>query len=118
MVAAQAGVRELLLTHIRRDSREDVISEAKAQSSTGPVHAVACDEPGPASRLGPGCVVSKREDGRLDHELRPVIITRGFTETRRIGVESGHTKVLCTASVTEGRPAEAAHEKRTKTRCA
>lgn len=50
--------------------------------------------------------MSKREDGRLDHELRPVIITRGFTENPAgsVLIEFGHTKVLCTASVTEGVP--------------
>ncbi|WP_445164138.1 cyclic nucleotide-degrading phosphodiesterase [Mycobacterium sp. Dal123C01] len=43
-VAAQAGVRELLLTHIPPwTSREDVISEAKAEFD-GPVHAVVCGE--------------------------------------------------------------------------
>jgi ribonuclease BN (tRNA processing enzyme) len=42
--AAQAGVRELLLTHIPPwTSREDVISEAKAEFD-GPVHAVVCGE--------------------------------------------------------------------------
>ncbi|EPQ77733.1 cyclic nucleotide-degrading phosphodiesterase [Mycobacterium marinum] len=42
--AARAGVRELLLTHIPPwTSREDVISEAKAEFD-GPVHAVVCDE--------------------------------------------------------------------------
>ena len=42
--AAKAGVRELLLTHIPPwTSREDVISEAKAEFD-GPVHAVVCDE--------------------------------------------------------------------------
>jgi ribonuclease BN (tRNA processing enzyme) len=42
--AAAAGVRELLLTHIPPwTSREDVISEAKAEFE-GPVHAVVCDE--------------------------------------------------------------------------
>jgi ribonuclease PH len=50
--------------------------------------------------------VSKREDGRLDDELRPVVITRGFTEhpAGSVLIEFGHTKVLCTASVTEGVP--------------
>jgi ribonuclease BN (tRNA processing enzyme) len=43
-IAAQAGVRELLLTHIPPwTSREDVISEAKAEFD-GPVHAVVCGE--------------------------------------------------------------------------
>jgi ribonuclease BN (tRNA processing enzyme) len=42
--AAQAGVHELLLTHIPPwTSREDVISEAKAEFD-GPVHAVVCGE--------------------------------------------------------------------------
>jgi ribonuclease BN (tRNA processing enzyme) len=41
---AQAGVRELLLTHIPPwTSREDVISEAKAEFDC-PVHAVVCGE--------------------------------------------------------------------------
>ncbi|OFJ54995.1 ribonuclease PH [Mycolicibacterium grossiae] len=50
--------------------------------------------------------MSRREDGRLDHELRPVTITRGFT-THPAGsvlVEFGQTRVMCTASVTEGVP--------------
>ena len=42
--AREAGVRELLLTHIPPwTSREDVISEAKAEFD-GPVHAVVCNE--------------------------------------------------------------------------
>jgi ribonuclease BN (tRNA processing enzyme) len=42
--AARAGVGELLLTHIPPwTSREDVISEAKAEFD-GPVHAVVCNE--------------------------------------------------------------------------
>jgi ribonuclease BN (tRNA processing enzyme) len=42
--AAQAGVGELLLTHIPPwTSREDVISEAKAEFD-GPVHAVVSNE--------------------------------------------------------------------------
>ena len=50
--------------------------------------------------------MSKREDGRLDDELRPVVITRGFTEhpAGSVLIEFGHTKVMCTASVTEGVP--------------
>jgi ribonuclease BN (tRNA processing enzyme) len=43
-IAATAGVRELLLTHIPPwTSREDVIGEAKAEFD-GPVHAVVCGE--------------------------------------------------------------------------
>ncbi len=43
-IAARAGVKELLLTHIPPwTSREDVIAEAKAEF-TGPVHAVAPGE--------------------------------------------------------------------------
>ena len=50
--------------------------------------------------------VSKREDGRLDDELRPVVITRGFTShpAGSVVIEFGQTKVLCTASVTDGVP--------------
>ena len=50
--------------------------------------------------------MSRREDGRLDDELRPVTLTRGFT-THPAGsvlVEFGQTRVMCTASVTEGVP--------------
>jgi len=44
MAASRAGVAELLLTHIPPwTSREDVISEAKAEFD-GPVHAVVCGE--------------------------------------------------------------------------
>ena len=43
-MAARAGVRQLLLTHIPPwTSREDVIAEAKAEFS-GPVHAVVPGE--------------------------------------------------------------------------
>lgn len=43
-IAAKAGVAELFLTHIPPwTSREDVISEAKAEFG-GPVHAVVCGE--------------------------------------------------------------------------
>ncbi len=48
--AAEAGVGELLLTHIPPwVSREDVISEAKAEFD-GPVHAVVCGEAFDVSR--------------------------------------------------------------------
>lgn len=50
--AAQAGVRELLLTHIPPwTSREDVISEAKAEFD-GPVHAVVPGETIEIRRVG------------------------------------------------------------------
>jgi ribonuclease PH len=50
--------------------------------------------------------VSRREDGRLDDELRPVILTRGFTShpAGSVLVEFGNTKVMCTASVIDGVP--------------
>ena len=50
--------------------------------------------------------MSRREDGRLDDELRPVTITRGFTKhpAGSVLVEFGQTRVMCTASVTEGVP--------------
>lgn len=47
-----------------------------------------------------------RADGRAVHDLRPVRITRGFT-TNPAGsvlVEFGGTRVMCTASVSEGVP--------------
>ena len=48
--ATRAGVAELLLTHIPPwTSREDVISEAKAEFD-GPVHAVVCGESFPVAR--------------------------------------------------------------------
>jgi ribonuclease PH len=48
----------------------------------------------------------RRLDGRADDELREVKITRGFTvlPAGSVLVEFGQTKVLCTASVTEGVP--------------
>lgn len=47
-----------------------------------------------------------RADGRADDELRPISFTRGFTlhPAGSVLVEFGGTKVLCTASVTEGVP--------------
>src|SRR3954464_7895481 len=50
--------------------------------------------------------MSSRGDGRLDDELRPVRITRGFTShpAGSVLVEFGQTRVMCTASVTEGVP--------------
>ncbi|QKT06873.1 ribonuclease PH [Gordonia sp. X0973] len=50
--------------------------------------------------------MTTRADGRADDELRPIRFTRGFT-THPAGsvlVEFGQTRVLCTASVTEGVP--------------
>ena len=48
----------------------------------------------------------EREDGRTDDELRPVTITRGFTSNPAgsVLIEFGQTRVMCTASVTEGVP--------------
>ena len=47
-----------------------------------------------------------REDGRSDDELRPVSITRGFTKhpAGSVLIEFGQTRVMCTASVTQGVP--------------
>lgn len=50
--------------------------------------------------------MTTRADGRADDELRPITITRGFT-THPAGsvlVEFGQTRVMCTASVTDGVP--------------
>jgi ribonuclease PH len=50
--------------------------------------------------------VTPRQDGRRDDELRQVRITRGFTShpAGSVLVEFGETRVMCTASVTEGVP--------------
>ena len=50
--------------------------------------------------------MAERQDGRLDDELRPVKITRGFTShpAGSVLVEFGETRVMCTASVNEGVP--------------
>ncbi len=47
-----------------------------------------------------------RADGREDNQLREVRITRGFTDhpAGSVLVEFGKTRVMCTASVTEGVP--------------
>ena len=48
----------------------------------------------------------QRQDGREDDELRPVAITRGFTShpAGSVLITCGETRVMCTASVTEGVP--------------
>ena len=50
--------------------------------------------------------VTTRADGRADDELRPISFTRGFTShpAGSVLVEFGQTRVMCTASVTEGVP--------------
>ncbi len=50
--------------------------------------------------------MAKRADGRTDDELRPITFTRGFTSNPAgsVLVEFGQTRVMCTASVTEGVP--------------
>lgn len=50
--------------------------------------------------------MSQRQDGRTDDELRPVSITRGFTShpAGSVLIAFGQTRVMCTASVTEGVP--------------
>jgi ribonuclease PH len=47
-----------------------------------------------------------RADGRAPDELRPVTLRRGWTSNPEgsVLVEFGRTRVLCTASVTEGVP--------------
>ncbi|GAA1971848.1 ribonuclease PH [Isoptericola halotolerans] len=47
-----------------------------------------------------------REDGRTPDQLRPVTFTRGWSEHAEgsVLVEFGRTRVLCTASFTEGVP--------------
>ncbi len=50
--------------------------------------------------------MTTRADGRTDDELRPITITRGFTSNPAgsVLIEFGQTRVMCTASVTEGVP--------------
>ncbi|GAA4819061.1 ribonuclease PH [Tomitella cavernea] len=50
--------------------------------------------------------VTTRTDGRADDDLRPITITRGFTDhpAGSVLVEFGRTRVMCTASVEEGVP--------------
>ncbi|QDQ99350.1 ribonuclease PH [Tomitella fengzijianii] len=50
--------------------------------------------------------MTTRTDGRADDELRPISITRGFTDhpAGSVLVEFGRTRVMCTASVEEGVP--------------
>lgn len=47
-----------------------------------------------------------REDGRAVNELRPITITRGWSHHAEgsVLIEFGNTRVLCTASFTEGVP--------------
>ncbi len=47
-----------------------------------------------------------RVDGRKNYELRPVIIRRGFTQSPAgsVLIETGNTRVLCTATVEESVP--------------
>ena len=51
--------------------------------------------------------MSARAGGRRSHELRPIVITRGFTKHAEgsVLIVQGDTRVLCTASVEEGVPA-------------
>src|SRR6266700_181486 len=53
-----------------------------------------------------GIVADMRNDGRANDQLRPVKVTRGFTQTPAGSVlwEQGKTIVLCTASVTQEAP--------------
>lgn len=51
-------------------------------------------------------MTTTRTDGRADDQLRPISITRGFTDNPAgsVLVEFGQTRVMCTASVEEGVP--------------
>ncbi|MFV2144378.1 ribonuclease PH [Isoptericola sp. G70] len=51
-------------------------------------------------------MTSPRSDGRTPDQLRPVTFTRGWSENAEgsVLVEFGKTRVLCTASFTEGVP--------------
>lgn len=54
----------------------------------------------------PSASSTVRADGRLPDELRPISITRGWSAQAEGSalIEFGNTRVLCTASVTEGVP--------------
>ena len=60
-------------------------------------------EPTAAAPASPGVL---RADGRSPDELRPITITRGWSQQAEGSalIEFGGTRVLCTASVTEGVP--------------
>ena len=47
-----------------------------------------------------------RADGRTPDQLRPISITRGWSKQAEGSalIEFGNTRVLCTASLTEGAP--------------
>lgn len=51
-------------------------------------------------------MTAPREDGRALNELRPITITRGWSRNAEGSalIEFGNTRVLCTASFTEGVP--------------
>jgi len=51
-------------------------------------------------------MTATREDGRALNELRPITITRGWSRNAEGSalIEFGNTRVLCTASFTEGVP--------------
>jgi ribonuclease PH len=53
-----------------------------------------------------GEMASKRADGRINDELRPVRITPGYlvSPAGSVLIEMGNTRVICTASVEEGVP--------------
>ena len=50
--------------------------------------------------------MSERADGRRCDQMRPILITRGYTEMTpgSVLIEMGKTRVLCTASVESGVP--------------
>ncbi|MFW0108924.1 ribonuclease PH [Rothia sp. P6271] len=50
--------------------------------------------------------MTTRKDGRAHNELRPITITRGWSQNAEGSalIECGNTRVLCTASFTEGVP--------------
>jgi ribonuclease PH len=50
--------------------------------------------------------MSSRPSGRLPHQLRPIAITRNYTKHAEgsVLIEFGDTRVICTASVTDGVP--------------
>ncbi len=64
------------------------------------------DSPVDTTAQAPSTPGAIRADGRSPDELRPITITRGWSQQAEGSalIEFGSTRVLCTASVTEGVP--------------
>ena len=124
-MAADAGVRQLLLTHLpawtdpasaEAEARE--VYPGPVQRRPGPDRCSTCPDPdsaggtvhagtGARPAVGSGSAMPQpATDGRAVDELRDVRITRDWLEHAEgsVLVEFGGTRVLCAASFTEGVP--------------